>query len=73
MFDKHITKYDNIALMTYGRNTKKLFNLVPVGKNKTQLRNQIKHLNMRPIEINSLLYETVQTEMDDTRFMTNES
>ena len=35
MFDQHVNNFDQMALMTYGKNTKKLFNLVSVEKNKT--------------------------------------
>jgi hypothetical protein len=43
----HLNKNDKVALMTYSRNTNKLYNLVNVQKNNTQLRNQIKNLHLK--------------------------
>ena len=35
MFEEHLDEKDNVALLTYGRNTKRLFSMVSVDKNKT--------------------------------------
>jgi hypothetical protein len=40
---------DRVSVMTYGKNVKKLFNLVSMTKNRTQLRNQIGHLQMTEV------------------------
>ena len=32
-------KCDRISIMTYGKNVRKMFNLVSINKNRTQLRN----------------------------------
>jgi hypothetical protein len=39
IFDNYIEHTDRLSLMTYGKNTKKMFSLVGIEKNKTQLRN----------------------------------
>ena len=39
MFEDHLNEGDNVALLTYGRNTKRVFSMVPVQKNKVQLMN----------------------------------
>ena len=44
IFDNFIEVDDRISLITYGKNVKKLFNLVGYNKNQVQLRNQIKQL-----------------------------
>ena len=39
MFENHLDEKDNVALLTYGKNTKRIFSMVPVTKNKVQLMN----------------------------------
>lgn len=47
IFDLFVDPRDRLALMSYGKNTKKLFNLVSIKDNKTQLRNQINGINLK--------------------------
>ena len=39
IFDQYIEQNDRISLIKYGKNIKKLFNLVAYNRNQTQLRN----------------------------------
>lgn len=47
IFDNFVESSDRLALMSYGKNTKKMFNLVQYENNKIQLRNQIHNIKMK--------------------------